>query len=213
MTDITYESIADRTGEIMETAFAKAEDHLRTNIENIADPRDGTQAPFAIGQNGAHSLIPAASWDEYRAFPLARTGKATLTQLPSFIDVVNRFKFAHSAIYAVDDFTKPSLTAIFDYHPENGAAGVNPAQPMRHRASYAFPLSEEWNAWIAKNNTPMGMGDFAQFLETRILNPTSRFLPWLDVPASVPAPSRCPRIASRRTSIPSRSGRGSGTAR
>ena len=170
MTDITYESIADRTGEIMATAFAKAEDHLRTDIKNIADPRDGAQAPFAIGQNGAHSLIPAASWDEYRAFPLARTGKATLTQLPSFIDVVNRFKFAHSAIYAVDDFTKPSLTAIFDYHPENGTTGVNPAQPMRHRASYAFPLSEEWKAWIAKNNTAMGMSDFAQFLETRIVD-------------------------------------------
>lgn len=171
MSDTENQTIADRTGEVMQTAIKCAENHLRTEIELIADPRDGTIAPFAKGQDGNQSVVRADAWDDYRAFPLHRTGRINLTQLPSFIAAVNRFKVANSVIYACDDFTKPSLIAIFDYHPDNAQVdGTNFAQAGRHRAAYAFPLSEEWKAWIAKNNQPMSMGDFAQFLETRIVD-------------------------------------------
>lgn len=167
--------ILDRTGELMDIAFGTASKHIRVDVGCIHDPRDGTAAHFQIGHNGVHA-IPAASWDEYRQFPLYRRGTSKLTQLDSFIAVVNRFKFNHSVIYACDDFTKPSLTAIFDYHPENWDCGddvpppAHAVQAMRHRAEYAFPLSKEWQAWTQQDAKPMSMIDFARFLEDHIVD-------------------------------------------
>lgn len=169
MTDTTSGTVADRTGEIMAAAFAQAEQHIRFTVEQITDPRDGTKAPFAISHEGAH-VIPASSWADYRVYPLHRSGTAALTQLPSFVALVNRFKFAHSAIFAVDDFARPALTAIFDYHPDNDQIGPNRAQARQHRASYSFPLSKEWQAWIGSNAKPMGMADFARFIEDNIVD-------------------------------------------
>lgn len=167
------DTIADRTGALMGTAFNLAEQHMRAQVLTVADPRTGTEAPVVVTSSGAHPLNPGL-WDEYRSHPLFRSGTAVMTQLPSFIELVNRFKFANSAIFAIDDFKKPSLTAIFDYHPANiDEFGVIPAQPvehMRHKATYAFPLSEEWKAWFGKNVTPMSMGEFAAFLETQIVD-------------------------------------------
>ncbi|MEV5031613.1 DUF2303 family protein [Sphingobium sp. LMC3-1-1.1] len=166
-------TVADRTGELMEAAFDIAAQHIQAKPVELADPRDGTKAHFVVSANGI-APVPANSWDELRAFPLHRTGTASLTQLPSFIALVNRFKFQNSAIFACDDFTKPSLTAIFDYHPDNEPGDVvfaaNPVQAMRHKAEYAFPLSKEWQAWIGKNAAPMGMGDFARFIEDHIVD-------------------------------------------
>lgn len=165
--------VADRTGEIMATAFAQAETHLRPEIIDVVDPRDSTTAPFALA-NGMAIPIKADAWDEFRAYPLHRKGTVTLTQLPSFIDLVNRFKFPHSAIFAVDDLANPNLTAIFDYHPDNaevgGSESANAVQARRHRAKYAFPLSAEWTAWFGKNGKAMSMGEFAHFLETQIVD-------------------------------------------
>lgn len=174
MTDPKTETVADRTGELLATAIATAENHLRAEVITLADPRDGTEALFAIGAHGQVNALPEAAFDGYRTNPLYRKGTATLTQLPSFIALVNRFKFAHSAIFAVDDFTKPSLTAIFDYHPDNAEVGgeesAHAVQARRHRASYDFPLSKEWQAWFGKDAKPMSMGEFAQFLETQIVD-------------------------------------------
>lgn len=172
-----YERIADRTGDLMEASFNLAEEHLRPTVGAIKDPRDGTFGHFTMGKGGINA-IPAASWDQYRLFPLRRKGTSKLTQLTSFIDVVNRFKLTHSAIFASDDMAKPSLTAVLDYHPDNQDvmaidAEDNPPAPvqwMGHRAQYDFPLSEEWKAWIENNTKPMGMIDFARFIEDHIVD-------------------------------------------
>lgn len=174
MTETKTDIVADRTGEIMATAFGQAERHLRTEIITLADPRDGTEALFALGNGGVLFRVSADDFDAYRETPLHRKGTAILTQLPSFIALVNRFKFPHSAIFAVDEPTNPKLTAIFDYHPDNteigGEESPHHVQPRRHRASYAFPLSTEWKAWTGQDGKPMGMGAFAQFLETQIID-------------------------------------------
>lgn len=169
------ETIIDRTGDLMETAFAVANEHAKVKVGAITDPRDGTVAHFVIGREAAMA-IPADSWDEYRRFPLWRSGTAHLTQLASFIALVNRHKLTHSAIFAKDDLKAPALTAVFDYHPDNadltanGEAAGHQYQAMRHRASYAFPLSEEWSAWFGLNCQAMSMKDFAAFLETHIVD-------------------------------------------
>ena len=171
--EIEHHAVSDRTGELMRTAFDVAEQIGRVNVGAIQDPRDATVAHFQIGRAGAE-VIPAAAWDQYRRFPLWREGTAKLTQLDSFIALVNRHKLTHTAIFADDDLGAPSLTAIFDYHPDNADLTANgdeaghQVQAMRHRAHYAFPLSVEWKAWFGRNNAPMTMGDFARFLETHI---------------------------------------------
>lgn len=166
-------TVADRTGELMATAYNFAEKTLRPEVTSVTDPRSGIAAPVVLTPKGAQPLDPRL-WDEYRANPLYRAGTAVLTQLPSFIALVNRFKFDNSAIFAVDDLKEPSLTAIFDYHPENvdadGVIHPEPVQSMRHKATYAFPLSKEWQAWFAKDSKPMSMGEFAAFLETHIVD-------------------------------------------
>lgn len=40
----------------------------------------------------------------------------------------------------------------------------------RHRGLYAFPLSEEWEAWMEKDDQWMSQSDFAEFLERRIVD-------------------------------------------
>lgn len=168
--------IVDRTGELLKSAVDVAEEHLRPLVVGANDPRDGTPAHIVIGKDGAHALSPTI-FDAYRQFPLARRGTATLTQLGSFIALVNRFKFGNSVIFAKDDLTAPSLTAIFDYHPSNDGdflevdeEPAHPVQNMHHKARYAFPLSVEWQAWFGKDTTPMSMGEFASFLETHIVD-------------------------------------------
>ncbi|GFE73470.1 DUF2303 family protein [Novosphingobium sp. TCA1] len=166
-------TVADRTGELMATAYNFAEKTLRPEVTVVTDPRTGDEAPVVLTAKGATPLDPRL-WDEYRENPLFREGTAILTQLPSFIALTNRFKDPNSAIFAVDDLEKPSLTAIFDYHPanidEHGVVATERARPRRHKATYAFPLSKEWQAWFSKDGKAMSMGDFAAFLETHIVD-------------------------------------------
>lgn len=173
------EHVIDRTGDLMDRAFGIADKHLRSNAVMIKDPRDGTPAHFIVDQSGVRPLC-AEYFDEYRQFPLARKGTVKLTQLASFTALVNRFKNEHAtAIFAKDDLTAPALTAIFDYHPSNDdvvasladdGTSMPFANNMEHRAHYAFPLSVEWQAWFGKNEKPMSMAEFAQFLETHIVD-------------------------------------------
>lgn len=184
------EHIVDRTGELLKSAVNVAEEHLRPSVGMIRDPRDGTKAHIVMGKDGAEILNPSM-FDLYRQFPLARKGTVRLTQLASFIDLVNRFKNEHAtAIFACDNMGLPSasdplgqhgpsLTAIFDYHPSNedfieSVGDDGPTMPfannMAHRAHYAFPLSVEWQAWFGRDGKHMSMGDFAQFLETHIVD-------------------------------------------
>lgn len=166
--------LVDRTGELLKSAIGVAEEHLRPSVGMIRDPRDNTPAHIVMDANGATILDPGM-FDLYRQYPLARKGTVRLTTLDSFIAVVKRFSFETSAIFACDDMAKPSLTAIFDYHPDNGwAAETESPPPMiqngHHRASYAFPLSPEWQAWIGMDAKPMGMVEFARFLEDHIVD-------------------------------------------
>lgn len=97
----------------------------------------------------------------WRDRPERKTGTATVETLDSFIALVGRHKTASSAIFAITDWQRPSFTAVIDYHgadPDNG----------KHRIHYAFPLSEEWKAWVAKNGQPMSQGEFAEFIEDHI---------------------------------------------
>lgn len=129
------------------------------------------EIPVALtrGNNpGAFSV--AQMFGFYREHPQCKTGQSVAQTFESFCALTNRHKTADSAIFADMDWQKPSLTTIVDYH-QNQPAGL--AANGKHRVHYAFPLSEEWKAWMKMNGEPMKQQDFAWFLEDRILEVSS----------------------------------------
>lgn len=104
-------------------------------------------------------------FDPYRLHPVRKSGTAQAQTLDTFCDLVNRHRTEHSAIFADADWRKPSFTAVIDYHE---AANGGRADFGKHRIHYAFPLSEEWKAWMAKDGEPMKQEQFAWFLEDRV---------------------------------------------
>ena len=119
-------------------------------------------------QPGISSL--ATLFADYRRHPQKKSGQAAAQTFESFCTLTNRHKTPDSAIFADMDWTKPSLTAVIDYH-QNQSAGL--ADNGKHRVHYAFPLSEEWKAWMKMNGEAMKQQDFAWFLEDRILEVSS----------------------------------------
>jgi uncharacterized protein YfdQ (DUF2303 family) len=126
----------------------------------------GTSLDVLILPNGKTVRSVKPFIDEYRLWPERRTGTATLTDIESFIDHANRFKDADSAIFARDDRKSPSLTAVLNYHRK----GEADPRFGDHRAIYPFPLSDEWQAWTGAAGEKFGQGDFAAFLDDRILD-------------------------------------------
>lgn len=145
-------------------------DHLKPTVTGIVDPVSKTHALVTICGDGRVSSIPASTFNDYLIGPRTRGGSATLLSLDSFIKHANRFSDEDSVIFADNNRAKPSLTAVYDYHmadtKENGITTERGTPRFgRHRATFNFPLSDEWLAWNAKNEKPMPMKDFAHFLE------------------------------------------------
>lgn len=156
------------TGSVIEQAFEKAEKYLTPATIDVKDPVSGATGLAVLSHKGIEA-VPASIFDDYLGRPRFRRGVATLTSLDSFIEHVNRFKSPESVVFACDDRTNPSLTAVLDYHP--AGADSDPAFG-KHRSSFKFPLSDEWKAWHGNNGpeNAMGMREFAEFLEDRIVD-------------------------------------------
>lgn len=148
----------------------------------IAVPFDGlpTRFPIAIKHGDQPSLMSVkALAEEWRSHPDARVGIAKTLTLESFIALVNRHKIGDSAVFADTDWTKPRLTAVIDYHPVEYSDAAN----GKHRVGYAFPLSEEWKAWVEGNGKPMEQADFAAMIEDRqaeLSSPTEATKIWME---------------------------------
>ena len=119
--------------------------------------------PDANGGLRSHSVKKFL--DEFRVAPERRVGTATMLTLDSLINHINRFKDDDSAVFANNSRDVPSLTAVFNYHRigHDGAPRFGD-----HRAAYAFPLSDEWQAWVKHNGDSFSQSEFAEFLEDRI---------------------------------------------
>lgn len=141
------------------------EDYVRGELITLTEPDTGLRAPAALTHSGL-AAVPPSIFDPYRNEPKRKTGTARLTALASFIDLVNRFRSETSALFACDDRKAPALTAVFDYHePLDG-----PPAFMRHRATFAFPLSDQWQAWTKADGKRMTMAEFATFIEDRLVD-------------------------------------------
>jgi uncharacterized protein YfdQ (DUF2303 family) len=167
-TGIVLASPVPPGGDLIHRIERFMDEHMKPSTVGIVDPLTGTNALVEISKDGV-SAIPANVFDDYLLAPRSREGTATVTNLDSFIDHTNRFKGPDSIIFADDNRTSPKLTSVLDYHPQ-GAPGLAEPAFGRHRAVYAFPLSDEWKAWSKQNKNQMNMVQFAEFLEDRIID-------------------------------------------
>jgi uncharacterized protein YfdQ (DUF2303 family) len=142
------------------------ESYVKAEVITIEEPETGVKALAIRAGNGVTTLAPSA-FDAYRDEPRHRHGTATLLSLDSLIEHVNRFKDGGSIIFADDNREKPSITAVIDYHPSGAAAEAAP-RFGKHRSVFAFPVSDEWQAWTSANEQRMDMPEFAAFLENRL---------------------------------------------
>ena len=142
------------------------ETYVKAEVVEITEPSTGVTA---LAVRSGNTVTPLAStvFDQYRTAPRLRQGSATLLSIDSLIDHINRFKDADSIVFADDNRTAPSITAVLDYH--RIGAGGDP-RFGKHRSLFGFPLSDEWKAWNESNATAMSMADFAAFLENRIID-------------------------------------------
>jgi len=136
--------------------------------ELIAIANEGSKNPIRVLAT-AHGLVSIKSQiDEYRQAPERRAGTARLQDLDSLILHVNRHKDTDSVLFANRSAEAPNITAVLDYN--KAGPDIEAARFGRHRAVYAFPLSEEWQAWHAQDGKQMAQRDFAAFLEDRIVD-------------------------------------------
>src|SRR6478736_4143468 len=144
-------------GATMRAARDLVESYVKPQIITLVEPVTGVHALAQVDRSGARG-IPASLFDDYRKEPVRRRGVATLFDLASFIEQSKRFLTTGSLVFADNNRDHPSLTTVFDYHP---AGYDSPARFGGHRASFAFPLSDEWKAWHELDGKAMEMATFA----------------------------------------------------
>lgn len=131
-----------------------------------------------VPQRGAAMVLPRdmrmesikALHDEWLPYPERRKGTATLDQVDSFIEHVNRFKDADSVIFVKQSETDPRFTAVLDYHRQGQPNVEQAARHGQHRSVYAPKVSETWTAWKEITSKPKSQPGLAAMLEERILD-------------------------------------------
>ena len=132
----------------------------------ISDVAPGV--PVASVPRGRDVLSMKRFVDEYAGKPDRRSGTAEVCSVPSFCELVNRFKDTDSAVFVdVRNEKAPKLIGVLDYN--KASPNNDDARFGQHRVTYAFPLSDPWKAWTTPRE-PMNQAAFAEFLEDRILD-------------------------------------------
>ncbi|KAB2543263.1 hypothetical protein AL035_02010 [Salipiger aestuarii] len=130
--------------------------------------------------------------------PARRTGTAQLKDLDSLILWANRFKGDTSAMFANPDMAAPKLTCIADYHAAGPIDPIDPAgdataRHCHHRAIYSFPLSKEWDAWMAISGRALDKDEMGEFIESNakdIADPTPAVLSMVEKDSHQPWENR-----------------------
>lgn len=166
-------------------------------IATLTPPAElkGIPAAIPVGiRRGEDPAILDVShlFEPYRLHPDRKIGQAVAQTFEAFCELTNRHKTGDSVVFADANWKKPSFTAVIDYHEaKSGGAAADGG----HRVFYPFPLSEEWQAWVASNGIKLSQEDFAHFLEDRISelsSPTEEERIWIerDFALTVATPSQ-----------------------
>lgn len=153
----------DNVKTVVDVAQAATTPHRFSVVEEtVRDlPVHFVAVPVGGGKVEVQSLKPIL--DQFRTRPERRKGSARVNTIASLIDLTNRHKDDGSVVFADIDAAAPSVFSVFDYHQKD----LTPRYGT-HRAVYAFPLSDEWKAWLAKDAASMTQGDWAAFIEDHI---------------------------------------------
>lgn len=143
--------------EIAELARASA----GASLLEIGEGVHVLERPIGEGQISVESVKKFV--DEWRTAPERRAGTATILTLDSLIAFANRHKDADSVLFSNLDASIPWISAVFDYHTI-----AHDPRFGKHRAHYAFPLTQEWKAWRATDGKSLTQGEWAAFLEEHI---------------------------------------------
>jgi uncharacterized protein YfdQ (DUF2303 family) len=128
------------------------------------DGEDGLPDAITVGvKPNGETVNLRPLFENWRTRPERKTGTAEAQTLATFKALLSRHRTAASVVFADTAWKAPSFTAIIDYHAVNGEP-----DNARHRVRYAFPLSDEWRAWVEANGKPMAQAEFAAFIEDRI---------------------------------------------
>lgn len=160
MDDFQGRTVADST-------YEQLKDGIKPDLLDISGSRAGA-ARVLLLPKGMQAIDIKPYLDKYLPAPERRQGLANFTDLKTFLEYVTRFASEPSVIFAVDKRDAPKLHAVFNHHPEG--ADETKAGWSDHRATYHFPLSKEWNTWIAKDSVLMSQREFAEHIEDNILD-------------------------------------------
>ena len=112
--------------------------------------------PFVVIGDDYH----LESIEEFLPNPVKVRQIVKINTAQSFINYINRFKNAHTTIFANDSDYR--FSAVIDYHASQDEPGSH-----CHHALYNCPSSREWQAWQSHDNSKMDQTNFAEFLEER----------------------------------------------
>lgn len=154
-------------GQMFEATKEFIEEHTRAEFGRLFDPVTRAEQPVALTVDGSFKMVDLSIFDDANGAPRHRRGFATFTNLSSFIAHIQRFGDKHSAVF-VNDSSTPSLRSVLDYHEADKKGERGQHRFGKHGGSFAFPLSDEWQAWSAKNGKVMKMAEFAAFIEKHV---------------------------------------------
>lgn len=162
------DALIESPGGIVRETRDMLEQYIKAEVIHISVSDAGTSLSVpAVRKGNDVQIIPLSEFENYRQRPRFRHGTAIMLSLESLIEHANRFKDLESVFFANNDRAAPTMTVVLDYHPSGAASAPRFG---KHRGHYAFPLSDEWKAWMDANGKPMKMAAFAEFLEERIID-------------------------------------------
>jgi hypothetical protein len=153
--------------------------HMEPRVISVTPPKfdDAETIPVMLIPENLKPYDYRPLVEAYRGRPDRRKGTAQVQDTASFIAHVIRHKDPFSVIFANPERGAPKLTAIFNYNMDGGeASSLHPidvksrARFGDHRTVYAPKLSEEYQAWSAVNGKPLDQAEFAEFIETRVMD-------------------------------------------
>lgn len=119
-----------------------------------------------VREGDSKSLIDLKPYiDNWRERPERVVGVAQMQTPESFMELVTRHgDGAECALFCDAMSPSPSIQAVIDYHSTMGEPGWT-----KHRVKYGFPLSREWQFWMAINTKGrLDQAEFAFLIEDRI---------------------------------------------
>lgn len=126
------------------------------------------------------------AFEAVQSAPYRRRGLYSAADIASLLKWGDNNAVADQPIFAagLETLAKPgmwkapilSMTLIANYSTLDTEKGAGFNAPAWHdlQAQYRFPISEQWLAWAGGDSTWVDQGDFAQFIENRMPDLTSR---------------------------------------